>query len=163
MSHGLLGQALLLAGLCACATAPTLTPVCVQAVVEVPAAPDAGCGPDIATRRPGAEAVEAFDLDADGDLDLVFRDGYDLHGNADFLFYRVDGTCATSLGEVTSFVVNTPYCVAPPVPGTPCRLSASRRMYHDDYQELFYEVVDGGFVEVGQGRYQASPRSTKQR
>lgn len=163
MSHGLLGRALMLVGLCACATAPSPTPVPVQTAVEVPAAPDAGCGPDIATRRPCAEAVEAVDLDADGDLDLVFRDGHDLHGNAEFFFYRVDGACATSLGEVTSFVVNTPYCVAPPAPGTVCRLSASRRMNHDDYQELFYEVVDGAFVEVGPGRYQASPRHSKQR
>lgn len=120
----------------------------------------AACGADIGTRRPSAEPVPGVDLDGDGDVDLIFRDGHDMFGNADFLFYRVDGECAVFLGTITSFIVNVPHCVAPPPPerGAICRLSASRRMFHDDYQETFYEVVGGRLVEVGHGRYVPAPQ-----
>lgn len=124
----------------------------------------AGCGPDIATRRPGAEPVEGIDLDGDGDRDLVFRYGHDLHGNAEFLFYRVDGDCATYLGSIESFVVDTPRCVEPRVAGRICRLSATRRMFHDDYQETFYVQAAGAFHEAGHGRYvQPSERAIRKR
>jgi hypothetical protein len=121
----------------------------------------AGCGADIQTRRPGAEAVEGVDVDGDGDLDPVFRAGHSLHGNAEFLCYRVDGACAAYLGSIEAFIVNTPHCAAPPVGGAVCRLSASRRMFHDDYQETFFEVVGGALTEVGHGRYIEPRRVTK--
>ena len=122
--------------------------------------PDAApsCGPDIATRSPGAKPVDGIDVDGDSVLDLVFRASADMQGNAEFFFYRVIGACATYLGSMEAFFANRPYCVAPPQRGTICRMSATRRMYHDDYQETFYEHSEGAFRESGRGGYIPPPK-----
>ena len=112
-----------------------------------------GCAPDIASRAPDAEVVEPLDIDDDGVPDLVFRAGQSIHGNSDFHFYRTVGRCAVYLGKVESFITNTPRCVEPRQPGRICRLSAMERMFHEDYQETFYEHGPNGFAEAGHGRY----------
>lgn len=181
---GTLGHAMRTAGwtvvcgavghLLGCANASSRPSTPPAAVLAADAAP-ASCGPDIATRRPNAEPVDGVDLDGDGDIDLVFRDGHDMFGNADFLYYRVDGACAVYVGAVKSFVVNTPHCAidhaaakAPTDAGAPgvhagCRLAATERMFHDDYQETFYALVGGTLVEVGHGKYIPTPERHKHR
>ncbi len=142
------------------------------AVAPAPAPPviaphDAGssCSADIEARAPGAEPVKEAELDLDGDglNDLVFRSSGDLHGNSKFFLYRVDGACAHFVGSVTAFIVNTPHCVTRPPKGTICRLSAMRRMMHDDYQETFYEAASGELVEAGAGQYIPTPPNQKPR
>jgi hypothetical protein len=117
---------------------------------------DAGCGPDLSGHS-GADEVEGFDLDGDGDVDRVFRGSMDLHGNSDFLLFQVADGCATYLGSIRSFGFSTPRCVDPPATGTVCRMSANLRMYHDDYQESFWVLGAGGFVKDGSGRYTPGP------
>lgn len=141
----------------------------VEAEAPAPSPPvvDAGspaCVADIATRAPAAEPVldAELDLDGDGTKDLVFRSSGDLHGNSEFFLYRSDGACAHFVGSVWAFMVNTPHCVTRPPRGTICRLSAMRRMMHDDYQETFYEAAAGGLVEAGAGRY-VEPRPHQKR
>ncbi|MER2561448.1 MAG: hypothetical protein ABTQ32_12030 [Myxococcaceae bacterium] len=104
-----------------------------------------------------------LDLDGDGTNDLVFRSSGDLHGNSEFFLYRVDGVCARFVGSVTAFMMNTPRCVSRPPKGTICRLSALRRMMHDDYQETFYEAGSGELVEAGTGRFIPTPPHQKGR
>lgn len=103
-----------------------------------------------------------LDLDGDGTKDLVFRSSGDLHGNSEFFLYRVDGACAHFVGSVWAFMVNTPHCVTRPPKGTICRLSAMRRMMHDDSQETFFEATAEGLVEAGAGRY-VEPRPHQKR
>jgi hypothetical protein len=108
-----------------------------------------------------SERLADVDLDGIAPMELVFRDGQSMHGNSEFYFVRLHGTCAEQLGHVTSFVVNTPHCVKPPTAGDLCQLSAMPRMFHDDYQETIFAFSGGTLVEVGVGRYIEPRRGRK--
>ncbi len=97
--------------------------------------------------------MEGFDFDGDGDVDQVFRNGNDIHGNSDFAMYRNDGGCPVLLGTIGAFAFDPPRCVQAPVGGRVCRMTANRRMHHDDYQEYFWVLGPSGFEKDGAGRY----------
>lgn len=150
--------------LCGCPQRVAVAPAPAPPVIAPHDAGSSACSADIEARAPGAEPVKDAELDLDGDglNDLVFRSSGDLHGNSKFFLYRVDGACAHFVGSVTAFIVNTPHCVTRPPKGI-CRLSAMRRMMHDDYQETFYEAASGELVEAGAGQYIPTPPNKKPR
>lgn len=83
----------------------------------------------------------------------MFRASHGALGNAEFLFYRVEGACAIYLGSVRAIHSSIPRCVEPPMNGAVCRIAATRRMLHDDLQEDFYDLVDGTFQKSEHGRH----------
>jgi hypothetical protein len=105
------------------------------------------------------EEVEGFDLDGDGDLDRMTRGDDDMFGNAEVTLWRVGGDCPEKLGTIVAWQFDEPRCAEPPTGGNVCRMTANRRMMHDDYQEYFWVVGEGGFVEAGAGRYVPGPDS----
>lgn len=89
----------------------------------------------------------------------MFAEPHDMHGNSAFHLYRSEGACAVYLGSVVAFMSMVPHCDTPAVDGRVCRLGATRRMFHDDYQQTLYQHSPSGFVEVGRGRYTPAPAS----
>jgi hypothetical protein len=119
------------------------------------------CAEEILAHEPSAKPAGTIDLDGDGTPEPVYRAGHDLHGNAHFHFCRVESGRAVYLGSVQAFVVSTPHCDPPPANGRICRLSARRRMFHDDYQEWFYVNVGSEWMEAGAGDYTPPPPPRK--
>jgi hypothetical protein len=105
------------------------------------------------------EEIEGFDLDGDGDTDRVTRSDHDMFGNVEFVLWRVGGACPEKLGVIEAWAFDEPRCVEPPVGGQVCRMTANRRMMHDDYQEYFWVLGPDGFVQDGSGRYIPGPDS----
>ena len=105
------------------------------------------------------EEVEGFDMDGDGDVDRMTRGDDDMHGNAPFVLWRVGDACPEKLGTITAWQFDEPRCAEPPTGGQVCRMTANRRMMHDDYQENFWVLGEDGFVEAGAGRYIPGPDS----
>ncbi|HUQ03254.1 MAG TPA: hypothetical protein VM261_12215 [Kofleriaceae bacterium] len=105
------------------------------------------------------EEVEGFDLDGDGDVDRMTRSDDDMFGNTEFVLWRVGDGCPERLGSIEAWQFDEPRCAEPPTGGAVCRMTANRRMMHDDYQEYFWVLGEGGFVDAGAGRYIPGPDS----